>query len=210
MGPSKRRIRLARSLHALSIIFCFALGCDSSTRVPIDSGTALSREAVAPTAEDDASTVENESGSYAQTQLSDDMPTVWSIGLDRQQVMPGETVTLTVSCEVHSDWHIYSVKGPTGVARPTRFELELPPSVTVDSDWDLPNDKMVVGFQGPESHYTGKNQFSVRLRVDENASPGSVRITCKVHYQACQGSSCLPPASELLTAPFSILSAKER
>ena len=189
----------------LILVLVLSTACNRDLPVSVDSGGAI-----AMAVDVDQSTVDHEIESTAISQPTSDNPAVWSITLNQDQAMPGETVTLRVRCNVHPDWHIYSVKGPTGVARPTKLDLRLPGHVTMDSDWELPNDTTVIGHMGPESRYSDESVFSAKLKVDDNAPPESVRLQCEVHYQVCKETACLPPTSAVLELPFVILTAKEQ
>lgn len=195
-----------RSL-ALSLFVLVALASNGCDRDLSEPGTPPQTPGRAVDVDDLSSPQEDEVPSNGET--SDDDPVVWNVSLDRDQATPGDTVTLTARCDIHPGWHIYGVTGPTGVAQPTRLDLSLPTSLTSDSDWKLPTATFVVGFKGQESHYLGRNLFSIALKVDDDASPGPATVQCTVGYQACTDVSCLPPASQVFEVPLLILAAKE-
>ena len=131
-------------------------------------------------------------------------PVAFGAALDRDTAAPGETLTLVVRANVAEPWHIYSADGPTGVGRPTSFELTLPEGVSADSEWTNPEATVKESALGPIASYHGDIRFSVPVNVSDTAALGEQQIQCKINFQSCTDQQCLPPTSTLLTIPVSI------
>jgi len=139
---------------------------------------------------------------------SDDDPVAVGAAVDRGEAKAGDVVLLVVRSKIAKPWHIYAVEGPTGVARPTKLELTLPDGVSIAADWKLPDAEVTDSPTGPVSIYQGDVRFSVTLKIAENAPASTFGIECEVRYQACEDSRCLPPTSNKLTVPLTIVSNK--
>jgi hypothetical protein len=59
-----------------------------------------------------------------------------------------------------------------------------------------PGDAKVLGSIGTEkvALYEGKLQLAARLRLTEDAKPGTIPLKLKLSYQACNDRLCLAPA----------------
>ena len=117
-----------------------------------------------------------------------------------QPVAPGSRVTATLTLKVAGGWHINS-------ARPT-LDYLIPTAVMLDPDGArlvearFPDGAMVtLGFAGKAiSVYAGTQSIPLVLEIPAGAPAGSRRVAGRLSYQACNDTSCQPPAQ----APFSI------
>ena len=180
----------------LVVALVLLLGCDKRRSVRSESSAKPVGTAVA-----DSIPQQVESGNEEPVSLH--------VSLDRDQAVAGQSVTLSVACKIHPDFHIYSVQGPTGVAQPTKLVLTLPEGLTRESEWRLPASKTLISHIGPEAQYAGDVRFSVPLKIDERAAAGPVNLRCEFHYQACTKVNCRPPTSETLEIPLVIVQQKE-
>ena len=116
----------------------------------------------------------------------------------------GDVVTLTVRVRIARGWHIYGVRAGGGPAQPTKLNLTLPDEVTALGDWTAPSPEYETTALGISPVYQGEVDFSRKLKVSDSAAAGAFDVVCKVDYQACDHSKCLPPASIALTATLEI------
>ncbi len=134
-------------------------------------------------------------------------PVVAVVAVHPAQVQPGDLVLLTVNIKIGIGWHINSVADSSELSIPTRFDLKLPEAMTTDGAWDAPKPDIGLVKSGPT--YSGAVRFSRPLRVRADAAAGKVEIQCKVTYQACDESRCLPPTKTTLRVPLEIKAPKQ-
>jgi thiol:disulfide interchange protein DsbD len=118
---------------------------------------------------------------------------------------PGETVTLTVTANIKTPWHVYAV---TPVPPPGPVETSLaveagplkPVGKTTESAPKKANDP---NFGKEVAYHEGAATFTQRLQVPEGAAPTArVPVKVTVRYMACNESVCLPPReTEITPAP---------
>lgn len=135
---------------------------------------------------------------------SGDEPVAIAAALDRAEAKIGDTVTLVVRMKVDSAWHSYAVSGPTGVAMPTKLELELPAGIRANSDWQYPEATMMDSIEGEIAAYVGDLRFAIPLVISDPATSGTTEIQCEIRYQACNHESCLPPDKKTLTVSLNV------
>jgi DsbC/DsbD-like thiol-disulfide interchange protein len=117
--------------------------------------------------------------------------------------VPGGLVTVQVLLEIEPGWHIYANPAGDESARPTvvGFEPKTPVTVLgVDYPPGTPTQ-----FGGPDTlalTYEPKVTVPVRLQLKEEVAPGVLELKMQVKFQACNDSSCLPPAT--LTLPVKL------
>jgi hypothetical protein len=116
----------------------------------------------------------------------------------------GDTVTLTVRVRIAREWHIYGVSMGGGPSQPTSLKLKLPDGVAATGDWSAPPSEYETTPLGINPVYQSDVEFSHKLKISDSAMPGDIDIHCKVDYQACDRSKCLPPASLDLKATLNI------
>jgi DsbC/DsbD-like thiol-disulfide interchange protein len=111
------------------------------------------------------------------------------------QARPGDVVTLAVRFRTAIGWHFFAVgdAGQAGPVLPTTLDLELPPGVSTDGDWALPEPDIYDGPTGRGQGYEGDVTFRRRLRIDPSQSPGVLTLPLTVSYQACDESVCVRP-----------------
>jgi thioredoxin-related protein len=116
----------------------------------------------------------------------------------------GDVVTLTVRVRIAKGWHIYGVRAGGGPAQPTKLNLTLPDEITAPGDWTAPTPEYETTALGISPVYQGEVDFSRKLKVSDSAVAGAVNVVCKVDYQACDHSKCLPPANIALTTTLEV------
>jgi DsbC/DsbD-like thiol-disulfide interchange protein len=132
-------------------------------------------------------------------------PVTVSLRTDKTTVRAGETFNVTVDVQVADGWHIYAMDRPTGVAMPTKLELELPAGVESAGDWTLPDPSLDNSSGGePAFVYEGTAAFRKSLRVKPGAAAGPSSLRCDFRYQACDRFSCRTPTTLKLEASIQI------
>ena len=115
----------------------------------------------------------------------------------KTSVAPGGEFETIVTATIGPGWHLYA--NPAGVAeiKPTTLELD----ATSRNSANLlgvnypAGEARVLASTGPERIplYEGKVEMIARIRIDEGARPGSLRLMLKLRYQACNDKLCLAP-----------------
>lgn len=105
--------------------------------------------------------------------------------------------TLTVHVDILPGWHAYDVVPTNSAYIPLELELILPDGVKRVGKWKRPG-----GLPSAES--AGLFTFEGRLRfscdVVATKLDAATGVSCKISYQVCDDSMCMPPAEELLKA----------
>jgi uncharacterized protein YyaL (SSP411 family) len=125
-------------------------------------------------------------------------------------IAPGREFNAVVSVTIQGGWHIYA--NPTGAAELKPTTLRLDPaserSATLVSVKYPAGEAKVLGSIGTEkvALYEGKVQLTARIRLAEDAKPGSIPLKLALCYQACNDRLCLAPAS--LEIPLDVAVAR--
>ena len=119
---------------------------------------------------------------------------------------PGETVTVQVKAAISPSWHLY---GMTPVPPPgpqeTVLTVKAGPLTPVGKPTESATKKAMDPNFGKEvAYHEDAATFTQRLRVPENARPGSVPLTTTVRYMLCNESVCLPPRDADVAATVAI------
>lgn len=131
-------------------------------------------------------------------------PVVLRAAIMPATAMPGDVVTLTIQARTARNWHIYAVDRPTGMAVPTSLNLNLPPSVTAETEWENPVARPYVSDGDICFVYEGDFVFRRKLRIADSATPGAVELACDFTFQACNDAMCLAPKTLPLQATLEI------
>ena len=124
-------------------------------------------------------------------------PVSFEVTLAPARVGAGGEMDLIIRVETAPTWHIYSAEGSGGPGIATTLDLKLPEGVVTEGEWVNP--ESVKGSDG-QMVYEGAVEFRRRLRVGADVAPGVVEVGCEIGYQACDPSSCRPPARSVLKA----------
>jgi thiol:disulfide interchange protein len=106
---------------------------------------------------------------------------------------------LFITAEIKQGWHIYSITQAPGGPIRTKIELTPSPQYALAGVFQAqPKPKkekepVAFGDLSIESHY-GSVTWCAPLKFSPGVDPAALRIGGKVSYQACNASSCLPPA----------------
>lgn len=130
---------------------------------------------------------------------------------DTLDVARGGQTGLTIFADVERGWHINAHKPNEPFLIPTDVTFTLPPGVSTDALNYPPPDRHVFAFaEGKELLvYEGKIGITTALSVPADFIGTRVRIASNMRYQACNDSTCLPPATATteLLVPVSAVAA---
>jgi hypothetical protein len=174
----------------------FVTGCHRSD----DSSAVANRRQTEKSAGKTAETkiVDRPSGAHRVS----GSPVSATLTLDPVRANRGDEVVLTVKLEIEPLWEVSALEEhPTAPA--TRLELELPDSVSMESDWHAPKTSRSIA---PDGHpvYVDEALFIRKLRVKPDSPAGKLPVKCRLHFQACNDQQCLAPAEVELAVSFEV------
>jgi DsbC/DsbD-like thiol-disulfide interchange protein len=137
---------------------------------------------------------------------TDRRPVVAGAAISPAKVRAGDTVTLVVQVKTASKWHIYAADMPTEGSIPTTLKLKLPDGVQAKGKWSYPS--AVQNRNGEGWVYEGDLTFRRALTLASDVPAGQIEVTCEFGYQACDPSSCKPPAKLSLKAKVEVAPAQ--
>lgn len=125
-------------------------------------------------------------------------PVVAALELVPAKARAGGALTLTVRVKMADGWHINDAGAVTAGAIPTTLTLRLPRGVTARGEWEYPD--ALPNPDGEGLVYHEEVVFKRVLEVSPSVAPGPVEAVCEFGYQACNASTCRPPAKLVLRA----------
>lgn len=122
---------------------------------------------------------------------------VLSLELDHPEVVRGGQTGLDIFAVIERGWHINGHKPEDAFLVPTEVKFTLPPGISTDTlNYPRP-DRKTFAF-APDKQllvYEGKVGITTALNVPADFAGTRVRIEAVMRYQACNDSTCLPPAT---------------
>lgn len=117
--------------------------------------------------------------------------------LNSPKAARGGQTALKILPEVERGWHINAHQPTETYLIPTDVQLTLPPGVSSEAiDYPQPGRKTFAFVQGKQLLvYEGRLGITTALNVPADFSGTRIRIEAKLRYQACNDSTCLPPAT---------------
>lgn len=117
--------------------------------------------------------------------------------LDRPEVGRGMEAGIEVFAEIERGWHINSNKPNESYLIPTVVELTVPEGIATEPLNYPPADAHTFAFAPDKTLlvYSGKVGIAGALSVPADFAGDSFRVEAAIDYQACNDTTCLPPAS---------------
>lgn len=120
-----------------------------------------------------------------------------TLELDRPEVAPGSEAGIEVLAEIEAGWHINSNNPKDRYLIPTVVEIRAPEGIAVEPLNYPPPDPRRFAF-APDKEllvYEGKVGITSAISVPADYRADTISITAAMRYQACNQTTCLPPAS---------------
>jgi thiol:disulfide interchange protein DsbD len=135
-------------------------------------------------------------GSASGVQAGSDKVSL-SLELDTPETARGGETGLTVFAEIQRGWHINGHKPNEPFLIPTEVSFTLPPGISTDTlNYPRPDRRAFAFAPGKELLvYEGKIGITTALSVPADFAGTRVRVAALLRYQACNDSTCLPPAT---------------
>jgi hypothetical protein len=139
-------------------------------------------------------------------------PVTFQIDQDKlpAAVAAGEHFFVTIRADIDEQWYLYSMhNNPDDGPIPTMFSSEgSEMHISGDIKESQAELKYDPNFDTELGLHRGEAVFRVPARFRHNLI-GEKEIKLKVHFQACDDKSCLPPRVVLLTAPIILTESSE-
>jgi hypothetical protein len=116
----------------------------------------------------------------------------------------GETASATLSVTVAPGYHANSNKPVDAYLIPLRLAWNPGPLTAAGVVFPKPQTQKLGFSAKPVSLFTGTFNIVTQFRVANDAVPGTSTAIGKLHYQACDDRSCLPPATIEVSVPVVI------
>jgi thiol:disulfide interchange protein DsbD len=142
---------------------------------------------------------------HTRTAFAQNSPDVLSLTPSASIVVKrGETAKATLSVTVAPGYHANSNKPADAYLIPLRLTWNPGPLTAVGVVFPKPSVQKLGFSTKPVSVFTGTFDIVTGFRVAADAVPGAATVTGKLHYQACDDRSCLPPKTIEVTVPVVI------
>jgi len=121
------------------------------------------------------------------------------------KVRAGEAVKAALTIHVDTGFHVNSNKPADEFLIPLRLTWNPGPLGGGKVEFPKPKLEKYSFSVKPVSVFTGSFDIVTRFQVLSDANPGQTTITGKLHYQACNDTTCLTPKTIDVTLPVEIV-----
>jgi DsbC/DsbD-like thiol-disulfide interchange protein len=133
-------------------------------------------------------------------------PVQWSIKSGPASAKAGATIALTLAGQIDPGWHLYALEEPDGGPIATVVGLtDGDPADLLNVTESKPillNDPL---FNLQTGFFRSKVNFILHLRVYRAANPGPSPLHILVRFQSCNDRVCLPPHTDTVGVPFTVV-----
>ncbi len=132
-------------------------------------------------------------------------PAQWHVKTVPTAAKPGTKIAITVSGQIDPGWHLYALEEPEGGPIATVVGLtEGDPADLLSVDESKP-----IVIDDPLFHlrtgfFRGTADFTLHLRVDPSAKPGTNPLHVLIRFQSCNDQVCLPPHTDTVEVPLNV------
>lgn len=132
-----------------------------------------------------------------------------ALELDRPSVPRGGEAGLEVLAHIQRGWHINARRPNEKFLIPTEVKFTAPTGVEIDEPTYPPPDERQFAFAGGKTLlvYEGKLGITTGIKIPASYKEDFVRIEAELRYQACNDSTCSPPATARAELTISVTSA---
>ena len=117
----------------------------------------------------------------------------------------GSTLKAGIPIEVDEGYHVNSNTPADQFLIPLRLTWNPGPLESAGVAFPRPQLEKHSFSQKPVSVFTGSFEIVARFRVPASAAPGPVIVAGKLHYQACNDTTCLTPKTIDVTLPVEVV-----
>ena len=138
-------------------------------------------------------------------------PVVWTAtASSAAPVAQGATIDL--KAQIDQGWHVYSISQGPGGPIPTRIVLApgQPFDLIGTVRGPAPATRFDSNFGINVETYDDRAAFGLIVHVAADARVGTDTVTIKARFQTCNASLCLPPRTETILVPVTVIRAAKR
>jgi len=126
-------------------------------------------------------------------------------------VVAGESVEARISVTVAQGYHVQANPASEDYLIPTRLELKPARDIAIGKPaYPSGQPYRLSGADKDLKTYAGTFAIGIPLKTSRKAQPSRRTVEGRLHYQACDLKSCLPPASAQVTLTIEILPGKSK
>jgi DsbC/DsbD-like thiol-disulfide interchange protein len=119
------------------------------------------------------------------------------------RLAPGREARLDLKVKLPAKVHVQSNKPSDPLFIPTVLTVDAPNGVTIAEIVYPPSEKLKQeGLKDPLIVFGSEFTLGVRVKIAADAKPGELIVPAKLRYQACDETTCYPPANA--TAKWSV------
>ncbi len=123
----------------------------------------------------------------------------------------GESVEARISVTVAQGYHVQANPASEDYLIPTRLELKATRDIAVGKPaYPSGEPYRLSGADKDLQTYEGTFAIGIPVKIARNARLGRQTVEGRLHYQACDAKTCLPPASAQVTLTIEIVPGKSR
>ncbi len=147
----------------------------------------------------------------ARAQDQAPVPIHWTAALQSapHPLQPGQKVSLALSADIDSGWHIYAFpQSPGSPIVETQVTVPDGQALALSGDIQPPKSQsqMDPTVGKPIDVYKDSVTFDIPLKVAKKTGTGKQSFEVDVRYQACNDRLCLPPRTDKVNVPIDIAS----
>ena len=122
------------------------------------------------------------------------------------------TTTIDLKAQIDQGWHVYSISQGPGGPIPTRIVLApgQPFDLIGTVRGPAPATRFDSNFGINVETYDDRAAFGLIVHVAADARVGTDTVTIKARFQTCNASLCLPPRTETILVPVTVIRAAKR
>lgn len=139
--------------------------------------------------------------------IAQENPVRWSINPSSRTLGRGEKLTLELTAQIESGWHIYSITQPPGGPVATKISLPDGQSFQVADPVKGPPVKTQFddNFGINTEWYEGTAVFKLGAQLRSDAKSGKLKLLVNVLFQTCNSEICLPPKTIKLESEVEVV-----
>ena len=132
-------------------------------------------------------------------------PAQWHVKALPVAAKANTKIAITVSGQIDPGWHLYALEEPEGGPIATVVGLtEGDPADLLSVDESKP-----IVIDDPLFHlrtgfFRSTVDFTLHLRVDPSAKPGTNPLHVLIRFQSCNDQVCLPPHTDTVEVPLNV------
>jgi thiol:disulfide interchange protein DsbD len=145
--------------------------------------------------------------SYAKAGAPVHSPVQWSVkGAPTKAVKAGAKFDMMLQGQIEPGWHVYAMEEPEGGPIATQINLAEDDAADIERvNEDKPKIIQDAVFGKTLGLFEGEAGFTLHLQMERGAAAGLHVLHVLVRYQSCSDRVCLPPHTETVEVPVSVV-----